>query len=172
MSFFFLLSPLLPADPNGWYNSDVVNQLKACDALSGLDATCQSAFPDPVTGGRRQDKTTSGEGTAVKVSSDACTDEAGNTAAAKTSAAFKIDKTDPAISDLGPTTPANANGWYKTDVVNQFKASDALSGLDATCQTALPDPVTGGRRKDNTTRSEDRRVGKKCLSNYKKRWSR
>ena len=42
----------------------------------------------------------------------------------------KIDKTPPTISG-GPTTPANAHGWYKASVTVHFAAADALSGLDA-----------------------------------------
>jgi hypothetical protein len=117
----------------GWYKADVVNQFKASDGLSGLDAACQAAFPDPVSGGRRQDKTTSGEGTAVKVSSDSCTDVAGNVAAAVDSAAFKIDKTAPNISFVGQSPAPNAAGWNNSDVTLSWSCTDGLSGpVDAT----------------------------------------
>ncbi len=146
------LGPTTPANAAGWYKTDVVNKFKASDSLSGLDGACLTAYPD-ASGDRVQSKTTTGEGTVVKVSSDACTDVAGNTAAAKDSAEFKIDKTAPSITDLGPTTPANAAGWYKTDVTNKFKASDSLSGLDTACLTAYPD-VSGDRVQSKTTTGE------------------
>ena len=125
------LGPTTAANGNGWYQTDVVNQFKASDALSGLNAACESAFPDPVSGGRRQDKTTSGEGAAVTVTSNGCTDLAGNTAAAKTSAAFKIDKTKPNASASAAPAP-NANGWNRTNVTVHFSGTDGLSGID-TC---------------------------------------
>src|SRR5207247_5132827 len=68
--------PTSSPNPAGWYKNDVVNRFKATDGLSGLNAACLTAFP--LSGSDRvQSKTTSGEGTAVKVSSSACTDEAG-----------------------------------------------------------------------------------------------
>ena len=148
------LGPTTNANTAGWYNHDVVNRFKVTDATSGPNAVCQTAFPDVVTGGRAQSKTTIGEGAAVKVSSSSCTDDAGNIADAIDSAAFQIDETKPEISDLGPTTSANGAGWYKTDVVNRFRASDMLSGPNASCQSAFPDVVTGGRAQSKTTIGE------------------
>jgi large repetitive protein len=148
------LGPTTSPNLAGWYKTDVVNRFKASDSLSGPNGACETAFPDVVVDGRRQSKTTSGEGTDVKVSSDPCTDVAGNTAAAIDSAAFKVDKTAPTIEDLGPTTDPNLAGWYKTDVVNEFKASDSLSGPNADCETAFPDVVTGGRKQSKTTTGE------------------
>src|SRR5439155_2272147 len=72
------LGPTSSPNGAGWYKNDVVNRFKAADGLSGLNAACQTAFPDVVAGGRAQSKTTSGEGTAVTVSSSGCTDDAGN----------------------------------------------------------------------------------------------
>jgi hypothetical protein len=123
------LGPTTTANGNGWYRTDVVNQFKASDGLSGLNAACESAFPDPVSGGRSQDKATSGEGVAVTVTSDGCTDLAGNTAAAKTSDAFKIDKTKPSAT-AAATPPPNPNGWNRTDVTVTYSGTDALSGID------------------------------------------
>jgi hypothetical protein len=42
---------------------------------------------------------------------------------------IKRDATAPEIGDEGPTTLANAHGWYNSAVLNKFSASDALSGL-------------------------------------------
>jgi hypothetical protein len=105
------------ANADGWHNSDITVRFKVTDALSGADATCQIAFPDVVADGRLQSKVISTEGNAVTVDSDPCTDVAGNSAAAKTSDTFKLDKTAPTITDVGPTTLPNAFGWYNTDVV-------------------------------------------------------
>jgi hypothetical protein len=143
-----------PDGDNGWYKTDVTNEFRASDSLSGLDSACQTAFPTTVTGGRKQAKTTSGESNAVKVSSSSCTDVAGNTATAIDSAAFKIDKTKPSITDELATTSPNANGWYKTDVVNKFKASDANSGLSTACVAAFDTAVSGGRTQLKTTSGE------------------
>jgi hypothetical protein len=145
------LGPTTQANLNGWYDADVTNGFKAEDGLSGLGADCLADFD---AAGNTQSKTTTGEGTAVKVTSDDCTDVAGNTADAKDSAGFKVDKTDPVISDLGATAGPNANGWYKANVVNGFKAGDALSGLDSACETAFPDVIPDGRRQDNATSGE------------------
>ena len=130
------LGPTTSPNVNGWYKTDVVNQFKASDALSGLDAACATAFPDAVSGGQRQDKTTSGQGAAVTVDSSSCTDLAGNAAAAETSGAFQVDKTAPTASANAAPLP-NANGWNNTDVTVTFSGTDGLSGIDA-CST----PVT------------------------------
>jgi hypothetical protein len=95
------LGPTTSANANGWYNADVTNRFQATDNLSGLDASCLTAFPD-VSGDRIQSKTTTGEGTALTVTSDGCTDLAGNTAAGKVSAEFKVDKTAPTSVAFGP----------------------------------------------------------------------
>jgi hypothetical protein len=125
------LGPTTLPNANGWYRTDVVNQFKASDPVSGLNGACESAFPDPVLGGRRQDKTTSGEGAAVTVTSNSCTDLAGNTAAAKTSDAFKIDETKPGASASASPAP-NANGWNKMNVTVTFSGSDpGGSGIDS-----------------------------------------
>jgi hypothetical protein len=49
-----------------------------------------------------------------------------------------LDTTAPVITEQGVVsgTPGD-NGWYTTDVTNQFQASDALSGLSTTCQTTF-----------------------------------
>ena len=83
-----------------------MNRFKAEDGLSGLDSDCLADFS---AAGATQSKTTSGEGTAVEVTSDGCTDLAGNTAAAEDTLRFKIDKTKPTAS-ASAAPPANANG--------------------------------------------------------------
>ena len=93
--------------PNGagWYNTDVTNRFKASDSGSGLSTACQTSFPLSA-GENVQSKTTSGEGSALKVTSDSCTDVAGNTATGKDSATFKIDKRAPSVSGTIPQADA------------------------------------------------------------------
>ncbi len=88
-----------PPNSNGWYNTNVTNEFSLDAGISGPNAACALAFP-----GNAQSKTTSGEGFAVSVTSDPCTDLAGNTASGVPSAGFQIDKTAPVITDDGPTT--------------------------------------------------------------------
>ena len=145
------LGPLTSPNSNGWYNANVTNRFSVTDALSGLGATCVEAFPD-VSGVHVQSKTTTGEGAAVTVSSDTCTDVAGNTATAVTSAAFKIDKTAPVIVQLDVTPAANGAGWHHTDVNVRFKATDAVSGLVGTCAAFLD--VSGERIQEKTITGE------------------
>src|SRR5207249_11487185 len=54
-------------------------------------------------------------------------DNANNTATDP--ALVSIDKTAPTIS-AAPDRPANANGWYKNDVIVSFTCADSLSGID------------------------------------------
>ena len=86
----------------GWYNNDVTNRFEASDATSGPNSACQSAFPLSA-GHYIQSKTTTGEGSNVHVSSDGCTDAAGNSTAAIDSADFKVDKTKPSSLASSPT---------------------------------------------------------------------
>ena len=81
------------------------------------------------------------------MTSDPCTDLAGNTATGVTSADFQIDKTAPVITDEGPTTDPNSNGWYNTDVTNEFSL-DAGTGPNA---ASLPRPSRGGNAQTKTT---------------------
>ena len=62
-----------------------------------------------------------------------------------------VDTMPPLITDQGPTTGPNANGWYKDDVTNTFKAEDAFSGLSATCQAAFS---SAGNTQSRTTTGE------------------
>lgn len=53
-------------------------------------------------------------------------DNAGNVEA-QNSLEVRVDTTPPKISGA-PTTGSNASGWYNTDVIVHFEASDDLSG--------------------------------------------
>jgi hypothetical protein len=115
----------------GWYRTDVSNGFKATDAGgSGLGDACKAAFPANAAGDNVQSKSTTAEGTAVRATSDGCTDVAGNAATGKDSAAFKVDKTKPVATYTGADRAPNANGWYNADVTASFKATDNLSGFN------------------------------------------
>ena len=135
--------PTTSANSNGWYNTDVTNEFCLDADISGPNAACACRPADA------QSKTTIGEGFAVNVTSDPCTDLAGNTASGETSDDFKIDETAPVISDDGPTTNANSNGWYNTDVTNEFSLDAGISGPNAACAAAFP-----GNAQSKTTTGE------------------
>jgi len=106
----------------GWYKTAVTNHFAFSDGNgSGLTNAADASI----------DKTTNSEGTSIKVNSGPVSDLAGNTNNGVDSAGFKIDKTAPSIMVGAATTQPNAAGWYKTDVTNNFSASDALSGVAA-----------------------------------------
>src|SRR5439155_638706 len=140
------LGPTSSPNTAGWYNNDVTNRFEASDATSGLDSACQSAFP-LAAGHYVQSKTTSGEGSTVPVSSDGCSDQAGNSAAAIATDVADNAEAPPANPDATTTetiqdsiapslTVSHAadgsNGWNVSSPVSvSVSASDAGSGLDA-----------------------------------------
>jgi hypothetical protein len=111
------------AGSNGWYISAVAQRFNAADALSGID------------GATFQDKTSSGQGSSVSITSDAFSDKAGNTATG-TAGPFKIDLSDPTITtSLSPANPASS-GWYNAATEAPtvgFTCSDSVSGLATAC---------------------------------------
>jgi hypothetical protein len=109
------------AGTNGWYTSDVEATFTGTDATSGLLTSTQKV-------------TSSSEGAAVKMTSPAFTDIAGNTTAAGSAwQTFKIDKTAPDVSYTNETGTLGTNGWYTSDVQANFTATDLVSGpLSAT----------------------------------------
>jgi hypothetical protein len=88
-----------------WYKTDVTNRFKASDSGSGLSAACKTSFPLNA-GDNVQSKTTTGEGTDRKVTSDSCTDVAGNNTAGIDSATFNVDKSRPTVSVTGVANDA------------------------------------------------------------------
>jgi hypothetical protein len=74
------------------------------------------------------------------------TDSNSNTTDPAATTSLKLDTVAPAITDEGanPGTPNGTNGWYITAVSNGFSATDATSGLDATCAAAFPNNVSTG----------------------------
>jgi hypothetical protein len=112
-----------PANGNGWNNTDVIVTWTCTDALSGALSATVSA-------------TVSTEGL-NQHAIGTCTDAAGNTSS-DTVGGISIDKTAPVITDDGPTTSANSNGWYNADVTNSYTLDADISGPDAACMAAFP----------------------------------
>ena len=106
-----------PTNGNGWNNTSVTVTFTCADGVSGI-ASCTT--PQTVTT----------EGHNLPVTGTAV-DNAGNTATDP--ATVSIDKTKPTITSARDRA-ANANGWYKADVIVSFTCADALSGV-ATCST-------------------------------------
>jgi hypothetical protein len=105
------------SEPNGagWNNSAVTVDANASDALSGLASVSPASS-----------QTASGEGAGQSLSFTA-TDVAGNSETASLGG-INIDLTKPVIN-ASRTPAANAFGWNNTDVIANYTASDALSGL-------------------------------------------
>jgi hypothetical protein len=124
------LGPTTQPNAAGWYKTNVTNRFKATDSGSGLNGACQTAFPANAAGTNVQSKTTSGEGSSLKVTSSSCTDVAGNKALGIDSATFKIDKTAPEVSAVTPTGTGIGRG---TNVVATFsERMDPASITDST----------------------------------------
>ena len=130
---------------NGWWTSDVTVTFAAADGLSGFtDKT------DPFTFTR----TTSGEGSAVTVSSGTVNDVAGNTSASVDSAPFKVDLTDPGVvCRATPTFVLGSTGQVSADVTDETSlpaAATATAAADTSSVGAKTVSVTGY---DNAGRS-------------------
>src|SRR5207247_10579637 len=91
-----------------------------------------------------QSKWTTGEGTAVMVTSSSCSDVVGNIAAGIDSAAFKIDKTAPTVAYMSQSPAANGAGWNNADVVATFTATDTLSGFAPSGMTKTGTSTSSG----------------------------
>ena len=131
-----------------WTNKDV-RVTFTCADTGGSSLTAGS-------GNQTQDFTAETSG-ATATFSGTCADNAGNTASGATFGLIKIDKTAPTIAQDSSSPAANAAGWNNSNITVVFKASDALSGLDSACQTAFPDPVTGGRTQNKLITTEGTR---------------
>jgi hypothetical protein len=116
--------------PNGagWFNTAVSNNFSASDATSGLANSGDASFS----------KSSTTEGSAVKINSGPVSDNAGNTNAGIDSAAFKIDLTKPVVTVTGVSNGAT----YTLGSVPAAGCSttDALSGVKTHASLA----VTGG----------------------------
>jgi hypothetical protein len=115
------------AGTEGWYRSDVVATLSATDNPPGCGIGVQQT--DYAAGGPygpySAPFTLSTEG--VTTVAYRSTDNDDNVEP-EHQQIVKVDKTPPVLSGA-PTTPANAYGWYRTNVVVHFEASDPVSGV-------------------------------------------
>ncbi|MEU4606332.1 PxKF domain-containing protein [Kribbella sp. NPDC023972] len=114
-------APTTPANGAGWYKSDVKVHWTGTDTLAGIDPLTQ---PD--------DSTVVGEGNNLGASAE-ISDKAGNKGTGSVSE-VKIDRTAPVVTGA-PTTNPNGDGWYRGQVVVDFKCADNLSGV-AVCPTS------------------------------------
>jgi hypothetical protein len=81
------------------------------------------------------------------------TDTATNTSVSSSKLLVKVDTREPVIIDRGPPIgDPNTQGWYKSDVENEFTAEDALSGLVNTNQ-AIITLTTSGEGQDRKVSS-------------------
>jgi filamentous hemagglutinin family protein len=123
-------TPTGTAGNHGWWLSDVTVPFSATDNLAGF-------APGGSTSATLASKTTSGEGTALTVTSDGITDRAGNVATVVNAGPYKVDKTAPNV-DAYRVTAANVNGWNNTDVDVSYTAADVLSGIDTAASDTKP----------------------------------
>jgi hypothetical protein len=100
------------ANAAGWYNANVTVTFSGADERSGLSSL---TAPVVLADGADQHAT----GTAV---------DGADNVSSTTVSHVNIDKTAPLLS-VAPTTEPNGHGWYNTDVVQHWTASDPLSGL-------------------------------------------
>ncbi|HEY3274106.1 MAG TPA: PKD domain-containing protein, partial [Methanocella sp.] len=122
------------AGNNGWYLSGVQATLSAVDNADGLgvksiEYSYDNALWSPYTG------PLSFESNGVRTLYYRAIDNADNVEAVK-SQAIKIDNIAPTISGAILTAP-NANGWYTSNVLVHFTASDSFSGIVSVTPDAL-----------------------------------
>lgn len=116
-----LAQPRTAANAAGWYRSDITVDFSCSDALSGLATPCPAST------------TISTEGVSITLPQQ-ITDIAGNPASSPLR--FNLDKTAPSVSAWATTSP-NAYGWYRSDVLMSISCIDNLSGLAASCPSAV-----------------------------------
>jgi large repetitive protein len=102
---------------SGWNNTSVAVNFTCSDANPPL-ASCG---PNAVLSSQGANQSVTG----------VAVDRAGNTSSTAVSN-VNIDLTAPSLSGA-PTTAANANGWYSSDVSIHWTCADALSGLATAC---------------------------------------
>ncbi len=115
------------AGNNGWCRGTQTAGFKASDALSGLSTGEAAGVYSNFT----QETTTNGASVNIASGSNVY-DNAGNQAQSINAGPFKIDSVAPSITDRGEVAQdgqPNAAGWYNVAAKNEFRASDATSGL-------------------------------------------
>jgi hypothetical protein len=133
-SISYVLTPSVPHGANGWFVSNVslVWTVDEGDSPSTL----------VLTGCVDQSLT------ADQASTDySCSATSAGGSDGPVTVSIKIDQSAPVISDDGPTTLPNGNGWYNTNVVNAFSVDADISGPDAACAAAFP----GGSQTQTTS---------------------
>lgn len=142
------------ANANGWNRSPVTVSFSATDAespVTALSAQCATATiaSDTTTDGTTRSCTATSAG-----------------GAASASVTVRLDQVAPTLTGT-PTTPPNANGWYKSPVTIAWSCSDALSGIAGTCPanatlstegTAVSTTASVTDRADNTTNASSAAV--------------
>ncbi|HUQ43753.1 MAG TPA: PxKF domain-containing protein [Candidatus Limnocylindria bacterium] len=109
------------------YDLDTWTNLSVTVAFTCADDSGNLSVNSVVTaGGTVNGDTATGSFTALGTN---CVDAAGNAAETVTVNPIKVDKTAPSLSGA-PTTSANANGWYKTNVTVAWTCTDGLSTVD------------------------------------------
>lgn len=148
-------SPLTSATGGGdnWYNTNVVMTFSASDSCSGIkDVRYIIDGSETAVSGSYASVAITTEG--IHNVSYYSVDNAGNKETPK-GMTVKIDKTPPTITGAA-TVPPNSYGWYNTDVVVHFTASDKLpgSGID----TVTPDTTisTEGAKQSVTGSASDK----------------
>lgn len=124
-----ITSPLLSGTTgnNGWYKSDVEVNLISTDNKggSGINKT-EYSFDNTTWIEYNSEFRLTTEGTTTLYYRS--TDNEGNIESTK-NMTISIDKSPPSITGAATTAP-NANGWYNTNVLVHFIASDEVSGID------------------------------------------
>lgn len=104
-----------------WRNTTLSENFTASDTGSGLANTGDASFTLTASA-------ESANASTPTAASKTVSDNAGNSATRTLSAL--IDLTPPVLTDQLPTAdPDGTNGWYKSAVTNQFRATDNLSGF-------------------------------------------
>ncbi|MBL8828254.1 MAG: VCBS repeat-containing protein, partial [Planctomycetaceae bacterium] len=120
------LTPILTPAANGfgWNNTDVQLTFDPSDNLSGVNLASLQG-----------NTTFTNEGIHSPVQGNVA-DNAGNVTSVM-SPTIRIDKTVPTLTFEGTNVSPNANGWFRTDVIYTYSASDDSSGIPT-----QPTPVT------------------------------
>jgi hypothetical protein len=105
-----------------WTNQSVRVSFSCDDTLSGVDTTASTIGGNTTLANSGADQSVSTTGS--------CVDQAGNSASGASFSNIDIDKVKPVIAATGTVTgTAGSNGWYKSAIDVEFRASDGLSGF-------------------------------------------